>query len=159
MAQQVDTESAGETKTLDRRELLGAAGTAAVAGVTAAVAASAPSTAHAAEIAVGQEVMTIVYRNAPDARFDFDYYEKTHMPLIMQRYGNSISRFELRRGQPAADGAPPPFIATVTIWIADGEAFDRAAAQYQAAIRADVTKFTNAELVAQRDRIVGITTS
>jgi len=158
MAQELDTASTEQTKTLDRRELLGAAGTAAVAGVTA-VAAGAPGTARAAEIEVGQEVMTIVYRNAPDARFDFDYYEKTHMPLIMDRYGSSISRFELRRGQPGADGAPPPFIATVTIWIADGEAFDRAAAQYQAAIRADVTKFTNAELIAQRDRIVGITTS
>jgi hypothetical protein len=81
------------------------------------------------------------------------------MPLIMERYGASISRFELRRGQPGADGAAPPFIATVSIWIADSEAFDRAAAQYQAAIRDDVTKFTNAELVAQRDRIVGITSS
>lgn len=159
MADQPVSETTQDPKTLDRRELLGAAGTAAVAGVTAAVAAGTPRTARAAEIAVGQEVMTIVYRNAPDARFDFDYYEKTHMPLIMDRYGSSISRFELRRGQPGADGAPPPFIATVTIWIADGEAFDRAAAQYQAAIRADVTKFTNAELIAQRDRIVGITTS
>lgn len=159
MAQQLDTASAEDAKSFDRRELLGAAGTAAVVGVTAAVAAGAPRTARAAEIEVGQEVMTIVYRYADDARFDFDYYEKTHMPLIMDRYGASISRFELRRGQPGADGAPPPFIATVSIWIADSEAFDRAAAQYQAAIRADVTKFTNAELVAQRDRIVGITTS
>jgi uncharacterized protein (TIGR02118 family) len=159
MAQQHDSESGENTKTFDRRELLGAAGSAAAVGMTAAVAAGAPSTARAAEIEIGQECMTIVYRNAPDARFDFEYYEKTHMPLIMDRYGASISRFELRRGQPGADGAAPPFIATVSIWIADSEAFDRAAAQYQAAIRDDVTKFTNAELVAQRDRIVGITSS
>jgi uncharacterized protein (TIGR02118 family) len=81
------------------------------------------------------------------------------MPLIMSRYGRSISRFELRRGQPAADGSPPPYVATVSIWIADPEAFDAAAAEHQAALQADVPKFTNARLIAQRDRIVAITTS
>jgi uncharacterized protein (TIGR02118 family) len=159
MAEQYDKGPTEGPATFARRELLGAAGKAAVVGVTAAAAAGVSSAARSAESQVGEECMTIVYRNAPDARFDFEYYEKTHMPLIMERYGASISRFELRRGQPGADGAAPPFIATVSIWIADSEAFDRAAAQYQAAIRDDVTKFTNAELVAQRDRIVGITSS
>jgi uncharacterized protein (TIGR02118 family) len=141
-----------------RRDVLTAAGKAAALGATGAVALSAAQPA-AAQAGVGQECMTIVYRYAPDARFDFDYYENTHMPLIMDRYGDSISRFELRRGQPGADGAPPPYLATITIWIADAEAFDAAAAQYQAGIRADVDKFTDAELIAQRDRIVAIATS
>ena len=100
--------------------------------------------------------MTIVYRYAPDARFDFDYYESTHMPLIMRLYGDSIRRFELRRGKPGADGEPPPYIATITIWIADVAAFEAAAAEHQAGIRADVDKFTNAELIAQRDTIVAV---
>ena len=58
------------------------------------------------------ECMTIVYQNGPDVRFNFDYYVNTHMPLIMRLYGKSISRFELRRGQPGADGAAPPYVAT-----------------------------------------------
>lgn len=141
-----------------RRDLLAVAGKAAALGATAGIAATAASPA-AAQIAIGQECMTIVYRWAEDVRFDFDYYESTHMPLIMRLYGNSISRFELRRGQPGADGAPPPYVATITIWIADSAAFDAAAAEHQAGIRADVDKFTNAELIAQRDRIVAISTS
>lgn len=80
------------------------------------------------------------------------------MPLIMRLYGESISRFELRRGQPGADGAKPPYVATITIWIADPAAFDAAAAQHQAGLRADVPKFTNATLIAQRDRIVATAT-
>ena len=142
-----------------RREFLAVAGKAAAIGVTVGAAGAASGTAAAAESVVGQECMTIVYRNGPDVRFDFDYYVNTHMPLIMDRYGSSISRFELRRGQPGADGAPPPYVATISIWIADGEAFDAAAAVHQERIRADVDKFTNAELIAQRDRIVGITDS
>jgi uncharacterized protein (TIGR02118 family) len=141
-----------------RRDVLAAAGRAAALGATAAVAMSAAAPA-AAQGAAGEECMTIVYRYAADARFDFEYYENTHMPLIMRLYGNSIRRFELRRGQPGADGAPPPYLATITIWIADPAAFDAAAAEHQAGIRADVDKFTDAELIAQRDRIVAVATS
>jgi uncharacterized protein (TIGR02118 family) len=143
---------------ISRREVLARAGrNAAVVGGAAALASG---SAGAAESMAGQECMTIVYRNSPDVRFDFEYYESTHMPLIMRLYGDSISRFELRRGPPpTADGTLSPYVATITIWIADAEAFDRAAAEHQAGIRADVDKFTNAELIAQRDTIVAIASS
>lgn len=144
--------------TISRRDVLAGAGTATAVAAGIGAAATIPR-AQAAESVVGQECMTIVYRNGPDVRFDFDYYESTHMPLIMRLYGNSISRFELRRGQPGADGTPPPYVATISIWIADAAAFDRAAAEHQAGIRADVSKFTNAELIAQRDRVVAISNS
>lgn len=141
-----------------RREVLTVAGKVAALGATAGVAAAA-STPAAAQGMAGEECMTIVYRYGEDVRFDFDYYETTHMPLIMRLYGDSIRRFELRRGLPGADGAPPPYMATITIWIADVAAFEAAAAEHQEGIRADVDKFTNAELIAQRDRIVAYATS
>lgn len=145
---------------IDRRSVLLGAGNVASAGVAATLAAtlSSDAVAQSTESAVGQEVMTIIYRNGDDVRFDFDYYERIHQPLIMRLYGKSISRFELRRGLPNADGSKPPYVATITIWIADPVAFDAAAAEHQAGLRADVTKFTNAELIAQRDRIVAIAT-
>jgi uncharacterized protein (TIGR02118 family) len=139
----------------DRRTvILGASSTAAVA---AALAAGVPKRADA-QGTVGQECMTIVYQSGADVRFDFGYYEKTHMPKIMELYGKSISRFELRRGVPAADGTAPPYVATITIWIADPAAFDAANAKHQPALRADVPKFTNATLIAQRDRVVATAT-
>jgi uncharacterized protein (TIGR02118 family) len=145
--------------THDRRSVLLGAGKAAAIGVATTLVATVTNEARAAESTVGQECMTIVYENGDDIRFDFNYYQSTHMPLIMRLYGDSISRFELRRGLPGADGAKPPYIATITIWIADAAAFDRAAAEHQAGIRADVAKFTNAPLIAQRDSIVGIANS
>ena len=39
-----------------------------------------------------------------------------------------------------------------------GFAFDDAAAIHQAGLRADVSKFTNSQLIAQRDKIVGTAT-
>jgi len=126
-------------QSIDRRSVLLGAGTVAAAGV---VASFGTSPAHA-QGKVDQECMTITYQNGADVRFDFDYYVNTHMPRIMNLYGKSISRFELRRGQPGADGA----------------AFDAAQVQHQAGLRADVPKFTNAVLIAQRDRIVGTAAS
>jgi len=152
------TKNDSKTKESTRREVL--AGAARLAAVGAAAGSAAVTSMPAsAQGEAGEECMTIVYRYAPDARFDFDYYESTHMPLIMRLYGDSIRRFELRRGLPGADGAPPPYIATITIWIADVAAFEAAAAEHQEGIRADVDKFTNAELIAQRDRIVAFATS
>jgi hypothetical protein len=89
----------------------------------------------------------------------FDYYVNTHMPRIMRLHGKAISRFELRRGLPGADGAPPQFVATIGIWIADGKAFDEAQVKYQPELRADIAKFTNAVLQSQRDPIVGTASS
>jgi uncharacterized protein (TIGR02118 family) len=144
--------------TLDRRELIAGAGKVAAAGVVATLGATAAAPA-VAQGAAGEQCMTIVYQNGDDVRFDFDYYEKTHMPLIMRLYGKSIRRFELRRGTPGPDGARPPYVATITIWIADAAAFDAANAEHQPRLRADVPKFTNATLIAQRDRIVGTASS
>jgi uncharacterized protein (TIGR02118 family) len=145
--------------THDRRTVLLGAGTVAAAGVATTLVAALGNSAHAAESTVGQQCMTIVYENGPDIRFDFEYYKTTHMPLIMRLYGSSISRFELRQGLPGPDGAPSRYIATISIWIADVAAFERAQAEHQAGIRADVSKFTNAQLIAQRDSIVGIAAS
>jgi uncharacterized protein (TIGR02118 family) len=145
--------------TLDRRSVLLGAGTVGATGVATTLVAALASPVRAAESTVGQQCMTIVYENGPDVRFDFNYYETTHMPLIMRLYGASISRFELRRGLPGADGTPPRYIATISIWIADPAAFDAAAAEHQAGIRADVSKFTNAQLIAQRENVVGIANS
>jgi uncharacterized protein (TIGR02118 family) len=144
--------------THDRRSLLLGAGKAAAASVATTLVAAIGNPAHAAESTVGQQCMTINYENGPEVRFDFEYYKTTHMPLIMRLYGSSISRFELRQGLPGADGTPPRYVATITIWIADPAAFDAAAAEHQAGLRADVPKFTNAQLLAQRDSIVGIAT-
>ncbi|HEX5049244.1 MAG TPA: EthD family reductase [Gammaproteobacteria bacterium] len=147
--------SASSSSQCDRRAVILGAGKVAAAGVAATLGTLTAREAHAEGVA-GQECMTIIYQNGDGVRFDFDYYEKTHMHNIMRAYGKSIARFELRRGLPGADGARPPYVATITIWIADPAAFDAAAAQHQAALRADVSKFTNATLIAQRDKIVAI---
>jgi hypothetical protein len=77
-------------------------------------------------------------RNSADVRF-FDYYINTHAADV-RLYGKSISRFELRAVSRAQTARAPPYVATITIWIADGP--HSTPKEHQAGLRADV-KFTN----------------
>jgi len=103
--------------------------------------------------------MTILYKNGPDVKFDFEYYKNHHMITIMQMYGKSIQKFEFRKGLAAADGSAPAYVATLTIWIADEAAFDAAGAKYGSTLAADVPHFTNTQLMAQRDEVYAVATS
>ena len=147
-----------------RRELLAGAGTvlalgAAAAALTACGPAEAPSdTADAPrpEDGIGARCVTVLYPNGDDVTFDYDYYRDRHLTLIMDLYGDSISRFELRKGLPGPDGSPPPYLATINIWIADMEAFAAAGAEHTQTLIDDVKNFTNTMPVIQDEELYGL---
>jgi uncharacterized protein (TIGR02118 family) len=93
--------------------------------------------------------MTIIYPAGDNIKFDADYYRDHHLKLIMERYGDSIKRFELR----AAPG--PQFSAAVNIWIADLDAFNANNARHGPELVADVPRFTNAQPTIQFDQVHG----
>lgn len=98
--------------------------------------------------------ITVLYPNGPDIHFDFDYYVSRHKTLIERLYGSCIARYEVRRGMTGAEGAPPPYKAVISIWIADQAAFDAAGAQHGATLIADVPNFTNTMPTIQVDEVV-----
>lgn len=142
-----------------RNVMIGAGKAAAMGAVVAAFGSGLSSEASAAAAAKPVRCMTILYKNGPDVHFDFEYYRIHHITDIMRMYGKSIQKFELRKGLPGADGAAPLYVATITIWIADDAAFDAAGAKYGSTLAAEVPKFTNTQLVAQRDEIYAVATS
>jgi uncharacterized protein (TIGR02118 family) len=141
-----------------RRSVMIGAGKAAAIGAVAAAFGSGLSRDAAAQ-AKPVRCMTILYKNGPDVKFDFEYYKTHHMTDIMRMYGKCIQKFELRKGLAAADGSAPPYVATLTIWIADEPAFDAANAKYGSTLAAEVPHFTNTQLIAQRDEVYAVTTS
>lgn len=140
-----------------RRKLLSGAGKAALLGtITGLFSAALPRRAKAAGSVVGDRCLTVLYPNADDVRFDFDYYRDQHLPLIMRLYGKSIGRFELRKGLPAPDGAKPPYVAVVNIYVADQKAFEEAGAQHGQTLRDDVPNFSSVMPMFQMDEIYGL---
>lgn len=143
-----------------RRDLVAGAGKAATFGaVAAALGACAADEAPAEENLIGSRCMTILYPNGEDVTFDFDYYKNKHLTLIMDLYGSSIRKFELRRGLSAPDGSRPTYVATITIWIADLEAFAKSGEQHSQTLIDDVPNFTDVMPLVQADEIVDIAVS
>ncbi|MCC7461172.1 MAG: EthD family reductase [Gammaproteobacteria bacterium] len=142
---------------MSRREVLRGAGSAVTFGMLAsAFGAVLPRGVNAKRSAALVDCMTIVYPAGADTRFDADYYRDHHLKLIMELYGNSIARFELRPALPAAAGAPPvPYAAAVNIWIADFAAMAANNEKHSKQLIDDVPNFTNAMPAIQFDKIHG----
>jgi uncharacterized protein (TIGR02118 family) len=146
-------------KQRDRRSVMLGAGKAAAMGAVVAAFGSELSREAGAADAKPVRCMTILYKNGPDIKFDFEYYRIHHITDIMRMYGKAIQKFELRKGLPGADGSAPLYVATITIWIADEAAFNAAGAKYGSTLAAEVPHFTNTQLVAQRDEVYAVATS
>jgi uncharacterized protein (TIGR02118 family) len=148
-----------------RRDMLAGAGKIMMFGAAGAVlsacgAAETPADAVVdapdAEDVIGARCVTVLYPNGDDVTFDFDYYRDKHLTLIMDLYGDSIRRFELRKGLADADGSEPPYLATISIWIADMDAFAAAAELHTQTLIDDVRNFTNALPVIQSEELYGL---
>lgn len=136
--------------------MFGAAGVALSACRVAETPTDAADDAPDAEDVIGARCVSVLYPNGDDVTFDFDYYRDHHLTLIMDLYGDAIRRFELRKGLPGPDGSAPRFVATISIWIADLDAFAAAAAIHTQTLIDDVPNFTNTLPVFQDEELYGL---
>jgi uncharacterized protein (TIGR02118 family) len=97
-----------------------------------------------------QEV-TVAYLTKTDAKFDFDYYMKKHIPLAEGLLGRKIG---VRRVISSPTGSPATLIAVATIPIDSAAEFRDMLAKHGAAITADIPNYTNIEPVVQIDDVL-----
>jgi uncharacterized protein (TIGR02118 family) len=103
--------------------------------------------------------MTIVYPWKDGATFDFDYYQKHHVPLVATAMGGKFDRAEIRRGVLAADGGAAPYVCVANIWLrgtfSSKEDFASLLGGREPEIIKDVPNFTNLMPIIQYDEVVG----
>ena len=89
--------------------------------------------------------LLVLYPNKPDARFDFDYYIETHVPLFKKRMEPfGLLRVEIDKGVPGpAPDSPPPFVAVFLCVFQSLESFQKGFASHAQEIVADIPNFTN----------------
>jgi uncharacterized protein (TIGR02118 family) len=87
--------------------------------------------------------LNVLYPASPNARFDFDYYVKNHMPLVMSLIGASAVRFEAAKGVGGAGGAPAPYVAVGQVYLTSLEGLQSAFVNHMPAIMADIAKYTD----------------
>lgn len=95
--------------------------------------------------------VTVAYPNKTDAKFDFDYYMKKHIPFVAGLVGKSI---EVRRGISSVTGSVAAFVCVATIPIDSVAAFQATFALHGAEMLADIPNYTNIEPIVQFDEIL-----
>jgi uncharacterized protein (TIGR02118 family) len=95
--------------------------------------------------------VTVAYPNKADAKFDFDYYMKKHIPFVAGLVGKSI---EVGRGISSATGSPAAFVCVATIPIDSVATFQAMFSQHGAEILADIPNYTNIEPIIQFDEVL-----
>ncbi|MGE5384670.1 MAG: EthD family reductase [Betaproteobacteria bacterium] len=87
--------------------------------------------------------VSVMYPNAEGAKFDFDYYSKSHMPLIRQKLGEALKGVAVEKGLFGAAGASPAFIAFGHLYFESLESFRSSFGAHAETFRQDVPNFTD----------------
>lgn len=95
--------------------------------------------------------LSVVYPRASGTRFDYEYYQDKHLPLVGQRWaGAGLVGGEALIGKTAPDGSDPPYFA---IGIIHFESMDTLKAalngEHAPEIIGDIRNFSDAQPVLQ----------
>jgi uncharacterized protein (TIGR02118 family) len=94
---------------------------------------------------------TVIYPNQQDAKFDFEYYMKKHIPMVEKLLNTTI---EVMRGLSSPSGPPVPFVCTARIKINSAQEHSAAMATHGAQILGDIPNYTNIQPLVQIDELV-----
>jgi uncharacterized protein (TIGR02118 family) len=95
--------------------------------------------------------LSVIYPRSPGARFDYSYYQQTHLPLVAGRWQEAgLVAAEALRGISAPDGGEAPFFAMALIRFQSPEQLGAAlAGEHTAEIMGDLTNFTDVQPIVQ----------
>lgn len=96
-------------------------------------------------------VVSVMYPQSEGARFDWDYYVDTHMPLVRKAWGpTGLASATALKGLGSAEGGPPAYVAVALINFPDMAALQASMASPRTAdVRGDLPNFTDIEPVRQ----------
>jgi len=100
--------------------------------------------------------VSVIYPRGEGATFDFDYYEKTHLPLVQKKWGHKLTGAKALRGTSATDGSDSPFLAIALLSFPSSGAMNAAMSGEGAAeILGDIRNFTNVKPIVQINEPIG----
>jgi len=140
------------TSRMSRRSLLAGTGHIVAASTVGHMLAAVARAQEAAPAPPGL-CMTMMFMQGQKARFEAGNYEKQHLPMLRQVYGDSVERIELRTASASAMGIPSPILATSTIWIRDVAGFSQKLGANAAQINKELDEVSRGNRQVQVDRI------
>ena len=98
--------------------------------------------------------INIMYPKRKGVKFNFDYYMKTHLPLLKQRFGKSLKGIEVYHGSTKKEGYGSPFIAIVSLTMESIEDFQEVFKQHSRELITDNKNFANSNPILQINKQV-----
>lgn len=89
-------------------------------------------------------VVHVLYPNTPGSRFDEDYYQQTHMPLV-RRLMEPLGLVSLGYYKPVEAMGKPPFQVIAELRFQDAKAAQTALGKHGAETSGDVPNFTDVQ--------------
>ena len=94
--------------------------------------------------------VTVLYPNAPGAKFDMNYYVTWHMPMVRAKCAPECRSIAAEGGVSGGEpGSTAPYIAAGHLTFDSVEAFQKAFGPHAAEILADIPNYTNTRPVIQ----------
>lgn len=101
-------------------------------------------------------LVTVMYPAGPGTSFDTDYYLKTHMPLVRDRWTpHGLKGTQVLRGAGKPDGSAPDYQMMALLTFGSLDDFKAAGKAAGREIFADIPNFTNTQAVVQINEILG----
>ena len=97
--------------------------------------------------------LSVLYPNREGARFDSDYYLKSHMPFVARLLGPLMKRGAVDRGLDTPDG-PAPYLYVAHLFFESMDDFQTAMDRHGAALQADIPNYTDIQPVIQLSEVV-----
>jgi uncharacterized protein (TIGR02118 family) len=94
--------------------------------------------------------VSVFYPTRENAKFDMDYYCKSHMPMVQEKLGSACKRMAVEQGVAGgAPGTPPTYAAMGHLYFDSLLQFQSAFAPHASAIMADIPNYTDIQPVIQ----------
>ncbi|MGH7154530.1 MAG: EthD family reductase [Acetobacteraceae bacterium] len=100
-------------------------------------------------------MVTVMYPAGENARFDMDYYMKSHVPMVGQRWNAcGLREAKVLRGTGAPGGGAAPYSVMALLTFGSVQEFQRAVEQHGKEVMGDIPNFTNVQPVIQINEVV-----
>jgi uncharacterized protein (TIGR02118 family) len=94
--------------------------------------------------------VSVLYPAGEGAKFDMNYYCKSHIPMVQEKLGAACKSVAVEEGLAGgAPGAPPTYVAMGHLYFGSVAECQAAFAQHEAAIMADIPNYTNIHPILQ----------
>jgi uncharacterized protein (TIGR02118 family) len=98
--------------------------------------------------------VTVLYPNAPDAKFDMTYYVSHHLPMVRDKCAPECRSIAAESGVAGGDpGSQAPYAAIGHLTFDSVAAFQKSFVPHAAEILADIPNYTNIKPIIQISEI------